>query len=164
MPVKKPKAKARPKKPPALAKAVKKKKAKVPAKKAERKIPAKGALVAVIPGATRVVFMANSRAVLVARQEKKTLTLWDLEAGTETPPLKALPTFSAVALSPDSRYIAMGTSTGILAVESTQAGKVAWKTKAGGEPVGDILFTLDGSLVIAAAAPAEKVTCMDTCA
>ncbi len=124
--------------------------------KKEIRIPAKSALAAVIPGATRVVFMANSRAVLVARQEKKTLTLWDLDANTETPPLKALPTFSAVALSPDNRFIAMGTSTGILAVESTQAGKVAWKTKAGGEPVGDILFTLDGSLVVAAAEFAEE--------
>jgi WD40 repeat protein len=119
-------------------------------------IPAKGALAAVIPGGTRVAFMANGRAVLVARQGKKTLTLWDLETNTETPPLKALPTFSAVALSADNRYIAMGTSTGILAVESTQAGKVAWKTRAGGEPVGDILFTLDGSLVIAAAEYAEE--------
>ncbi|HVT80036.1 MAG TPA: hypothetical protein VHM90_05210 [Phycisphaerae bacterium] len=131
-------------------------------KKAAPKIPAKSALVAAIPGATRVVFMANSRAVLVARQEKKTLTLWDLEAGTETPPLKALPTFSAVALSADNRFIAMGTSTGILAVESTQAGKVAWKTKAGEhESVGDILFTLDGSLVIAAATPSTSATLSD---
>ena len=125
-------------------------------KKKKLVIPAKGALVATIPGATRVVFMANGQAVLVARAEKKTLTLWDLQTNTETPPLKALPTFSAVGLSPDNRFIAMGTSTGILAVESTQAGKVAWKTKAGGEPVGDVLFTLDGSLVIAAAAFAEE--------
>src|SRR4051812_11659417 len=87
-------------------------------------IPAKGALAATIPSASHIQFTANSRAVLVARLKKKTLTLFDLESQTETPPLPALPTYSAVALSADSRHIAMGTSTGILAVQSTQTGKI----------------------------------------
>ena len=121
------------------------------AKKIE-KIPAKSALAAAIPGASRVLFTANGTAALVVREDKKTLTLYDLATGSETPPLKTLPTASAIALSADSRYIAMGTSTGILAVDSTQAGKIAWKTKATGEPIGQVLFSLDGALVFAAAA------------
>ena len=59
-------------------------------------------------------------------------------------------------LSADSRYLALGTSTGILAVESTQAGKVAWKTRASGQAIAEVLFTLDGSLVIVADAFKEE--------
>src|SRR5690349_9819986 len=70
---------------------------KVIAKKREEVIPAKGALVAVLPKVTHVQFTANSRALLLAQQSTKTLTLYDLESETETPPLKALPTFSTIA-------------------------------------------------------------------
>jgi WD40 repeat protein len=112
--------------------------------------PAKHALAAEIPGASRVLFTANGAALLVVREDKKTLTLWDLATGTETPPFKTLPTVSAVALSADNRLIAMGTHTGILAVDSAQAGKVDWKTKASGQAIGQVLFTLDGALVITA--------------
>jgi WD40 repeat protein len=94
--------------------------------------------------------------VLVLRHAKKKLTLFDLATGTETPPLKALPTASVVALSADSRFLAMGTSTGILAVDSTQAGKVAWKTRASGTPIAQVVFTLDGSSVLAADAFEEE--------
>ena len=123
-----------------------------PGAKRGAKVPAKAALTAAIPGASRVLFTANGTAVLVVREDKKTLTLYDLATGSETAPLKTLPTASAIALSADSRFIAMGTSTGILAVDSTQAGKVAWKTKATGEGIGQVLFSLDGALVFAAAA------------
>lgn len=125
-------------------------------KKKAEVVPAKGALVARIPGASQVLFTANGTGVLVVRQERKTLTLWDLASGMETPSLKALPTVSAVGLSADNRLIAMGTSSGILAVDSTQAGKVAWKTKASGVAIGQVLFTLDGGLVIAAGAYKEE--------
>jgi hypothetical protein len=128
------------------------KKASTPRPKPQPKIPAKSALVAALPtgGASQVLFTANGTALLILRDAKKTLTLHDLAAGTETPPLKALPTASVVALSADSRFLAMGTSTGILAVDSTQAGKVAWKTKATGTAIAQVLFTLDGSLVLVA--------------
>ena len=92
----------------------------------------------------------------MVRDEKKTLTLWDLASGMETPPLKELARVSAVALSADTRYIAMGTKAGILAVDSTQAGKAAWKTKATDDGIGEVLFTLDGSLVIAASMYKEE--------
>jgi hypothetical protein len=116
-------------------------------------IPAKNALLATIPKASRILFTANGTAALVVRDAKKTLSLFDLATQTETPPLKTLPTAAAMALSADSRFIAIGTSTGILAVDSTQAGKVAWKTKATGNPIAQVLFTLDGNLVLAADAP-----------
>lgn len=119
-------------------------------------IPAKSALIAQIAKASRVQFAANGRALLVARDSKKTLTLFDITSAAETPPFGTMSTFSSAALSADNRYVAMGTSTGILAVDSTQTGKALWKTKANGEPVGEILFTLDNSLVIAAAEFAEK--------
>jgi hypothetical protein len=124
--------------------------------KAGPAIPAKAALVAAIPHASRILFTANGAALLVLRDARKTLTLYDLATGKETPPLKALPTASVVALSADSRFLAMGTSTGILAVDSTQAGKVAWKTKATGTPVAQVLFTLDGASVIVADAFKEE--------
>ena len=120
------------------------------------KPPAKSALLAEIPGASRVLFTANGTGLLVVRDEQKTLTLFDLATGMETPPLKELARVSAVALSADTRFIAMGTKSGILAVESSQAGKAAWKTKATGEVIGEVLFTLDGSLVIAAGAYQEE--------
>jgi len=123
-----------------------------PRAKKATKTPAQWALAAAIPGASRVLFTANGSAALIVREDKKTLTLYDLATGGETPPLKTLPTASAIALSADSRFIAMGTSTGILAVDSTQAGKIAWKTKATGEAIGQVLFSLDGALVFAAAA------------
>ena len=44
----------------------------------------------------------------------------------------------------------MGTSTGILAVQSTQTGKTLWKSKATGEPIGQVLFSLDGTYLFAA--------------
>ena len=124
--------------------------------KKQPKTPAQAALAAAIPGASRVLFTANGTAALIVREDKKTLTLYDLATGSETPPLKTLPPVSAVALSADTRFIAMGTSTGILAVDSTQAGKVAWKTKATGAAIAQVLFSLDGSLVIAAAAFKEE--------
>jgi WD40 repeat protein len=127
-----------------------------PKPKPKTKIPAKAALVADIPQASHAVFTANGAALLVLRDTKKTLTLYDLATGMETPPLKTLPTASTVALSADSRYLAMGTSTGILAVDSTQAGKVAWKTKAAGTPIAQVLFTLDGSCVLVADAFQEE--------
>jgi WD40 repeat protein len=111
--------------------------------------PAKSALIATLFNVTRLQFTANSQALLLARTSKKTLTLWDLASRSETPPLKALPTFTAVALSTDNHFIAMGTSSGIIAVQSTQTGKILWKTKASGEPVADIAFSLDATLVIA---------------
>ncbi len=117
---------------------------------ASKIVPAKGALVATLRDVTQVQFTANSQAMLVARAEKKSLTLWDVASGEETPPLKPLAKFSAMALSADNRLIAMGSSTGIIAVESTQTGKVLWKTKADGVAVTDIVVTLDGALVIAA--------------
>ncbi len=127
-----------------------------PRAKPAPKIPAKSALITAIPQASQVLFTANGTALLVLRDARKTLTLYDLAAGTETPPLKALPTASVVALSADSRFLAMGTSTGILAVDSTQAGKVAWKTKATGTPIAQVLFTLDGNYVIVADAFQEE--------
>jgi WD40 repeat protein len=140
--------------------------AKVAGKKAEVRVPAKGAMIAAIGKAGWVQFAANGRAVLVARgmgegskaaAKNKTLTLWDLESGMETPPLAALSTFSAAALSADNRFVAMGTSTGILAVQSSQTGKVIWKSKAGEPAIGEIVFSLDGSLVIAAAEVPEEI-------
>jgi WD40 repeat protein len=138
--------------------------AKLAKKAAAVHVPAKGAILAAIGRAGWVQFAASGRALLVARgmgkgksgAKSKTLTLWDLESGMETPPLAALSTFTAAALSADNRFVAMGTSTGILAVQSSQTGKVVWKTKAGGPAIGEIVFSLDGSLVIAAAEHPEK--------
>ena len=132
-----------------------------PAKKSNPKsaptIPAKSALLAEIPKVDFLQFAASARAILLARAGKETkVTLFDLESQTETPPLQALPKCSAIALSPDNRHLAVGTSSGILAVQSTQTGKILWKAKAGGEPVRQIAFTLDGSVLLAAAEPAEE--------
>jgi hypothetical protein len=126
------------------------------AKKRQPPIPAKNALVATIAKASRILFTANGTAALVVRDAKKSLALFDLATQAETPPLKTLPTASTLALSADSRLIAIGTSTGILAVDSTQAGKIAWKTKATGKPIAQVLFTLDGSLLFVADAPKDE--------
>jgi len=130
-------------------------KLKVTSSKSTAPVPAKAALVAVLPKVTHLQFTANSQALLLARQSTKTLTLYDLETRAETPPLKALPTFSTIAMSADSRYIAMGTSTGIVAVDSAQSGKTLWKTKAadtGGNEIEELAFSLDASLLFAATA------------
>ncbi len=71
--------------------------------------------------------------------------------------------FSAVALSTDSRFVALGTDEtagGVIAVQSTQTGKVLWRTKkvakkeavAQGLGVTEIAFTHDGALVVAGGA------------
>jgi hypothetical protein len=92
-------------------------------------LPAKPALAAIFPDVTRVAFTANSQALLLARTAAKTLTLYDLDTRAETPPLKALANCSAIALSADSRLIAMGTSRGDLVIDSAHTGKTLWKTK-----------------------------------
>jgi WD40 repeat protein len=126
-----------------------------PPKPARKKplIPAQAALLGTLKHADFVQFTPNGQLLLVGRRDSKTITLWDVTSRDEMPPLKAPAAMTALALSADSRYLAMGTSKGTLAVESTQAAKVAWKTKdpdAG--PIGEVLFSLDGSLVIAAPA------------
>src|SRR5206468_2445067 len=73
--------------------------AKKPKPAGQPAIPAKSALVATIKAASQLQFTSNSQALLIARDKKKTLTLFDLESQTETPPLPALSTFTAVALS-----------------------------------------------------------------
>ena len=55
--------------------------------------------------ATFVQFTANGQMLLVARKGVKSVTLWHVNTGDETTPLKALAGLSAVALSADSRYL-----------------------------------------------------------
>lgn len=126
--------------------------------KAAASVPASSALLLAIPKVHLLQFAATGRALLLARAKSSDtlVTLFDLESRSESPPLKALAKCSAIALSADNRHLAVGTSSGIIAVQSTQTGKTLWKTKAGGEPVRQLLFSLDGSLLFAAAEPAEK--------
>jgi len=122
------------------------------------KIPAKSALLLSIPKVSLLQFAATSRALLLARQKSNDtlVTLYDLESQSESPPLKARPKTSAIALSPDNLCLALATSSGILAVQSTHTGKLLWKSKAGQPPIRQILFSLDGSLLFAAAEPADE--------
>jgi hypothetical protein len=117
-------------------------------------LPAKPALLALLPGVTRIAFTANSQALLLARPAAKSLTLYDLASRTETPPLKALAHCSALALSADSRLIAIGTSKGDLVIDSAHTGKTLWKTRLADEqdkplPILDLAFSIDASLLFA---------------